>query len=243
MRRHRLPLVRADSVTGSVWIMSESAVDALLDNDSEQRVRAEQLAVLYRFPARLFGNLINSGLVVAVVWGIAPAPVLLTWIALFVAVVLLRLWLSLAFRRHPPPPEKLENWVRGYLLGASVTGLMWGAASAIVWLTSEIAYQVFVAFVIAGTSAASTVMSMPHLPSARAFLIFSVGPLGLSFLAAGGAMQLAMGAMCVLYIVLLLEQAKVSNAVFMESLRLREKKQGVCNRLDGRARYAGGAGA
>lgn len=205
--------------------MIETAVEPKLGSESEQRVRAEQVAVLCRFPARLLGNIVNSGLVVGVTWGEVPVALLLPWFGLFVLVVAGRFWTSRAFQRRQRDPGELEVWTRWFFLGALTMGAVWGAGSVIIWLTPKIEYHVFFAFVIAGTSAASTVMSMPHLPSARAFLILSVAPLALSLLAVGGGMHVAMGVMCLLYIALLMGQARVSNAVFMDSLRLREKNR------------------
>lgn len=205
--------------------MSESAIEPKLSSESEQRVHAEQVSVLYRFPSRLLGNVVNSGLVVVVTWGQVPGAFLLIWFGLFVSAVAVRFWLSRAFAQRRRDPGDLETWARWFFLGALAMGALWGAGSVIIWITPKIEYHVFFAFVIGGMSAASTVMSMPHLPSARAFLILSVGPLAVSLLAVGGGIHLAMGVMCLLYIALLSSHARVSNTVFMDSLRLREKNK------------------
>lgn len=205
--------------------MTETAVEPKLDSESEQRVRAEQVAVLYRFPSRLLGIIFNSGLVVVVTWWQVPSTFLLPWFGLLVLAVAARFWLSRAFEQRQPEPGELESWARWFFAGASAMGALWGAGSVIIWITPKMEYHVFFAFVIAGTSAAATLTAMPHLPSVRAFLILSVGPLAVSLLAVGGGMHIAMGVMCLLYIALLMGQARVSNAVFMNTLRLREKNR------------------
>jgi len=37
--------------------------------EAEQRVRREQIAYLYRFPHRTFGDIINGALIVVGMWG------------------------------------------------------------------------------------------------------------------------------------------------------------------------------
>jgi signal transduction histidine kinase len=97
------------------------------------------------------------------------------------------------------------------------------AASCIVWLNPSIALHVLVAFAIAGTSAAATVMNHSHLPSVYGFLLLAVVPLGVNLLAMASGIYLAMGVMALLFVALMFAQARVTNAMLLNSLRLREE--------------------
>ncbi len=189
--------------------------------------KAELTGLLYRFPLRILTHPMNAALVVVVLWEQLPVSLLLSWFGLVSAVALSRYLLAKRFERGQSGGRTIETWARLFVLGAAVSGGLWGLTTLVLWLTPDIAYHVFIAFVIAGISAAAVATSYSHPPAVHVFLATSVGPLSLGYLTQGGVLHLAMGSMCLIYLVFLTVHASFSHGVLSDSLRLREENSGL----------------
>jgi signal transduction histidine kinase/ActR/RegA family two-component response regulator len=197
---------------------------------SSQRVREAQIELLYQFPERIFANIINAGLVAAVLWNIIDTVIVAVWLSLMCATIIIRYLLCRAFHRRRQGDD-VELWAKAFLIGIVWTGVLWGVTSSIVWLTTDIFYHAFIAFVIAGMGAGGAATSYPHLHSAYGFLFFVVFPLSINyFLVAEGA-YIAMGFMVLLYLLILIGQIWVAHETLLSSLRLREENLSLVDDL------------
>ncbi len=120
------------------------------------RVRAElERALFRRMPAALSASLICAGLVAYNVWADVPRIPLVAWIALMVAGTCGRFWLWHRGRFKLGGVGSLSHRDRTALVaGAAFGGVLWGAITALVVLSSASAPDVMlVAFVSAGIGA------------------------------------------------------------------------------------------
>ena len=58
-----------------------------------------------------------------------------------------------------------DKWERCFTAGILLSGMAWGSASAILFLTDDLVYQAFLAFVLAGMSAGA-VVSLSYIAKA-----------------------------------------------------------------------------
>lgn len=183
--------------------MSAREVFADPTQEALSRVREAQVELLYQFPERVLGHVINGLLVVAILWGEVPTYLLLGWLSLVLAAVAVRLLIAVAFKNRSPGGD-IEIWVRRFAVGSTVSAAFWGvSAAAIVWLTPSITYHVLIAFIIAGTCSAATTMTFAVLPTLYGFLLAAAGPLAISFVLVGEGIYLAMGLMTALLVILM----------------------------------------
>lgn len=203
---------------------AEQTMDVSTDSVSSH-VREAQIELLYQFPQRVIGHLVNGTLMVAVLWGEVHANILLGWLAVVVAVSALRILLSIMFGRRDPCGD-IESWVKWFTISSTTSAALWGlAASAIVWLTPNITYHVFIAFIIAGTCSAATTMTFAVLPALYLFLLAAAGPLALTFVMVGENIYLVMGLMTALLAILMAGQARSANSILIRALTLQEENR------------------
>ncbi len=140
----------------------------------EERLAAARVAALYKLarPA-YFAAAINPALLLLVLWGAFPAPVLLAWFGLNVALTLARLALARAYARSNGA-GKPRSWELRFAAGTAAAGLLWVVPA--VWFLpgSDPLLQLAVVFVIGGSIIGA---AAAYASSAPAFYAFSALPL------------------------------------------------------------------
>jgi diguanylate cyclase (GGDEF)-like protein/PAS domain S-box-containing protein len=139
----------------------------------EDRLAAARVAALYSMarPA-YFAAAINPALLLLVLWGAFPAPVLLTWFALIAGVTLARLLLARAYARSAGAGGP-RRWEVRFAAGTTAAGLLWVVPA--VWFLpgSDPLLQLAVVFVIGGNIIGAAAV---YAASAPAFYGFSALP-------------------------------------------------------------------
>jgi signal transduction histidine kinase len=182
---------------------------------------------LFLSPLRLLGHVFNAALVILILWGELPRGALLGWLGATAIVAVARIAICMAYARRDPPPEEMGRWVALFFAGTLAAGIVWGASSFVVWLhPSQIAHA-FVAFVVGGTTAAVAMITYAHLPSLHAFLLFGGVPVAANLMLKGEGINMAMGAMVMLFIILAMGYARWANQILHRSLVLKEINQSL----------------
>ncbi len=189
-----------------------------------RHVREQQVRVVYGFPIRLIGHVINSALVAGVVWDRVPHILLGSWLALNILVSLGRYLLTLAFHKRATDSD-IEKWAVYFTVGSSVSAALWGVSTFIVWMTPDIANHVFIAFVIAGTISAATAMTYPMLPALYLFLALAGLPLTVNLISVGEGIYIAMGLMSLLLLALLAGQGRAAHGMLLRLFQLQEENR------------------
>jgi PAS domain S-box-containing protein len=177
----------------------------------DSALHAERLRLHGRSLGSAFGaQLVTAPLILAVLWPQMPRQPLLVWLALFLALLLLRLvlvWPALqALRRAaaaPPasalaPPEPVPLWRPG--LGVALSGLGWGLLSLLAWPPPGSVEQVFVVFVCAGMAAGSLVLTAFDVRASLSFALLALGPVAAQLLLQGDAAGYSMALMVAVFI-------------------------------------------
>jgi signal transduction histidine kinase len=198
--------------------------------DSARRLREAQIGLLYEFPARLIGHLVNAALIVAVFWPVMDHLILAGWGILFTFVLIGRYILYLAYCRRKPGDDPLK-WAWRFVISSTLTSILWGVTTVTVWFVPGVAYHAFIAFVLAGTCPAATAMLYPFLPALYLFLLTAAAPLIVSLLLVGDGVNQVMGAMTAVLTILFVIQGQVTHATFFKSLILQEENRELVDDL------------
>jgi PAS domain S-box-containing protein len=144
-------------------------------------------------------TLINSVIVVLILWGEVSRAGLLIWLLFAWLVSACRLMLHRAYHKSIDPPANPEKWNTLFLVTLFLSGAVWGSSSVFMFLTDSIGHQAFIAFVVGGMAAgALSVFTAVRI----AFFVFTLPallPVCVAFFWLGDKMHMAMGVMFFIY--------------------------------------------
>jgi signal transduction histidine kinase len=127
-------------------------------------------------PAAMAGYVSGVGVVVVLFWALTPVPVLVTWLAAFALMLLVRLWIMLRFRRAAPQTRsEWRHWLLRNNAGTVVAASFWGV-TGLVFYTRGMGIQQTALIVLIYTYSVAAIPVLSIQP--RLYLTF----VGLSFL-------------------------------------------------------------
>ena len=192
--------------------------------DVAPEVFIEQIRLLYQHPVLILVNIVNAALVVAVLWSSFPHPALLAWLALFLVLTPLRLLVGHLQARHRWPAAHAATWS---VVGSALTGGVWGLLAFAIVSTSDIAYQVFIVFVLGGMTAGAVLLDAAYLPAFFAFVLPIIVPTTLAFMLRGDLMSIAMGAMLAVFAAVQSVIGHRTNRWIVDTLRLQAQRESL----------------
>lgn len=169
--------------------------------DEAKAIRAEQVRLLYaNIPTALVGNALIALILAAMQWSVVPPPFIIAWLALMMFALAARILLIVARRRAAPGDDGV--WLRRFRISIGAIGVVWGLASLLVFPAHNIPHQAFLTFALGGmTAAAITTLSIDRV-SLRTFTLPALAAVIVRLFAEGTAIQAAMAAMAVLFLLL-----------------------------------------
>ena len=187
----------------------------------QEEILWEQVKQLYNLaPIGFIASIFNSLIVFLVMRGILPRHIIVAWFAAILTITALRAVLVLWFRNLKPEAGTAPAWKRRFLFGVFLIGGAWGSIGLLP-LSFSLAHQVFYAFVLGGMAAgASSTFSKVRYGDAF-FTIPAILPLSINFFLSQNAFHKAMGAMTILYVILLSRISRHNYGVNRSSLLLR----------------------
>ncbi len=197
---------------------------------SSQSVRDAQIRFLHQVPLRILVNAINAVIVAAVLWNSISHTLLLSWVVATSAIAAIRYGLSKHYNRNPPSSD-VDKAARRYAAGSMASGLLWGMAAAVMWLTPDMFLQVFVAFVVGGMCAAIAATNSYHLPTVHTFSLTASAPWIVGLIIKGEHSYIALAAMWIIFLLFLTVYARVANTILLKSLRLQEENSALVDDL------------
>lgn len=176
-------------------------------------LREEQARLLAAgVPLGIAGNVLLALLTVSVLGEWPASGIWLALMALVLAARALLTWRGAAWA----PARRL----RALRWGAIATGLLWGVVSLLLF-PPDLTRQVFLAFVLAGVSAAAVAALAVDRPAAGGFLLAALLPLVLRLLAAGGEIQEVMALMVAAFVVFMYATLGRIHLMLAENIRLK----------------------
>ena len=198
------------------------------DGDLLQRVEVERIDILFRHTrTTLATNVLLATALVSVLWELFPPSLLLTWWAVIVVLVLVRLGLVGAYRHRKP--AQARSWARYLTVVTLLSGLAWGVSGAVFFAPESVIALSFVSMILAGLAAGS-VPAYASWPPAQYAAIPTALPIAGRFLWEGGDWEV-MGLISLLYLYTVQSSARKLSKVIEESIRLRLEKQALAQHL------------
>jgi len=160
----------------------------------------------------LFSNIVLAGVLVA---GVAPhfsRALTGGWLAGILLVSLLRWALNLQFTRCARPDEALRPWRNAFLTGVVLSGCGWGLGGWLFLNTDELLPRCLVVFVLAGLNAGAARSLAPVRHCFLVYVLTSLTPLLVAFVALREARSWTLVACTVTYALFLLNTARLHHA-------------------------------
>lgn len=197
-----------------------------------ERVYAEQVRQLYRLsrPAHV-GALINSSVLVFALWGVVSATLLGAWLCAMFMVTGARYLLYRAYQGMQPPDQDAVRWARYFVAGAGVAGVLWGVAGSVLYPVASLPHQFLVIFLIGGMTMAAMVVLAPVR---AAFFAFAIPPLALllvTVFAQGSTLHLYMGALMIVYSLVLFITLPIVSAMMRDALLVKFENSGLVEQV------------
>jgi two-component system, sensor histidine kinase len=129
-------------------------------------VKAELVRYLHRqAPGSMVANLIVAGILIYVLWNIAPHQLLVGWLLAVAIVCALRLAQVAAFFRAAPSPAKIGRWATASAAGSALIGGVWAFASFLFLDPAHPLSIITITVILMGICAGSIVNLASYLPS------------------------------------------------------------------------------
>jgi diguanylate cyclase (GGDEF)-like protein/PAS domain S-box-containing protein len=163
-------------------------------------VNVDQIGMVYKnMPLALVTSLINSIILVYLLWPVLDKARLVIWLFIIILITVSRFFLSYRFKQIEPNENNIEGWAKLALAGALLAGLGWGGASYFLFALESLPHQVFLAFVIAGTTAGAVSSLSAQRSAVIGFILLATLPLSYRFLHIGHEFNVAMSVMTILF--------------------------------------------
>ena len=194
----------------------------MTDLKKGERLYADQVRQLYRLsrPA-YFGTLINAAILVFALWGVIPGAVLGAWLCVLFIVTGARYLLSRAYSSAQPSDNEAASWARYFAIGAATAGLLWGVAGSVLYPVSSLPHQFLVIFLIGGMTMVAMVVLAPVRQAFFAFTLPALLPVTATVFLQNTALHLYMGALMVVFILILIGIVPIVSRMMRDALRVR----------------------
>jgi signal transduction histidine kinase len=188
----------------------------------EALVRAERVRALFdRNPVAQATVLLNSAIVVVVLWGHAAPGRLFAWAGALWLVAACRLALGAAFRRSAPSPGEAGRWARWFTAGAAVNGATWGVVPLLVGDGLPLAHVIFLAFVLGGMAAGAALSNASRQSAFLAFTVPALLPILVLLLSGGDRLRIGMGILLAIFGAAVSAISRSGGRALAEAVRLR----------------------
>src|SRR5690606_10935314 len=203
------------------------------------QIAIERTRMLYqgsRLPT-LF--MLICGLVTAVaLWSPAQAPLLLGWLAVLIALSLLRLRQVRAFERASAEQQAQPGWLHMFLLGAAASGIALSFAAIMLPPAENLVAQLLLYALITLAAACATVAYAVNLPALLSFILRCLLPTSLFLLLHENEMFNVWGNLGALLLAALLTMAWQVNRLVHCGLMQRIYNQALLERQEQAQRHS-----
>lgn len=190
--------------------------------ENNSKVLAEQTSNIYEAASKaILATVINSIILVSVMWSVIPHKTLIIWLSLLLSVSLIRIITIYRYNKLPPvSADDVQKFHQHFLFGSIISSVIWGASSIWLFPTDDLARQVFLAFVIGGM-AAGAIISFSYIKLAvQLYLLFTLVPLLIRFFISGTELSVAMGSMISLFLIIFFQLANQSHTKYMQNIQM-----------------------
>lgn len=204
----------------------------LKSGKQDPQIFAAQVRQLYALQRLGFiAVLVNSVILLLAHWRvISPGP-LIAWFTALMLVTAVRYATWRRYQQEQPAMEEAGRWARLFVVGTGVSGLIWGATGIFMISAESPLLQIFVPFILGGMVAGAAVIYSPVQEAFWAYAYPTLLPTMVHFFVIGDRIHLAMGAMLLLFLVLLTITVVKLHRIVIDSLTLRFENEGLIAHL------------
>lgn len=187
----------------------------------ENKVLIEQVRILFQSTfSLLLVNLVVSVCLAIGFWDVVPRYSILLWFGLMLVMLTVRALLFLYFK-HQFDTRKLLNFRLLLVLGSCFAGVIWGLGGLLLFLESQLEYQVFLLFALMAMIGGSTFTLSIYLPTYFAFAPLTLLPITVKLMLLGDQVHYSLAAVSLAFLATLTAFNIKINANFKRSLNLR----------------------
>jgi signal transduction histidine kinase/ActR/RegA family two-component response regulator len=188
---------------------------------TSEAIYIEQARLVHRnIPTAVIGGFIVASLTAAVFAQVAPATHVAVWL---VAVALLSTWRMLVWRKFRGATFTVavaRHWLRLTMLGAALSGAMWGAGSFLLSPVDQFDYQLLFVWAVVMMSVAAMFSFSAYFPCFLAFVVPWVVPVMVDMALHNNGLHWGVAAGVLLFALVATRFMWTFNQVFITSLKL-----------------------
>lgn len=198
-----------------------------------QDIYANQLELLFNgTPHSVIVSIVVAIILIAIQDGRIPLLPLSIWTTLLALIMGGRFLLFRHYQLVSPSPAQGARWGKLFLIGTSLTGLIWGVAGILFFPVDSISHQVFTLFVLTGLSAGALTTLAADYRSYITYAILTLTPALVLCLVQGDNMHLAFAALLGLLLFFLIQAARRLNESIITSLIYRYENRDLLRNLE-----------
>jgi two-component system, sensor histidine kinase len=185
----------------------------------EQAITAEQARHIHaQIPTAVIGGFVIACIAAAVFAGGAPRGAVALWLGANFMVAAFRFGTWQVFKRNP---FDATGWLRTAMVGAALSGAVWGAGALFMFDSPDIAYHLLYVFAVMMMGVASMFSFGVHLPTFLCFFLLSAVPATAGLLAERTLLHAEIAAGIAIFVGVALRFVREFQRVFVHAQRLR----------------------
>jgi diguanylate cyclase (GGDEF)-like protein/PAS domain S-box-containing protein len=205
--------------------------------DGAARAYGERVRHLYRLSRSGYpGTLITASIITFALWGVVDNVLLAGWFSLVIAITSGRYLLYRAYVLTPSADAVARSWADRFLAGATAMGCMWGILATVLFPVASVPHQFLVIFIIGGMTMSAAVALAPVRRVFYGFVFPALVPLSANLLLQNDALQILMGALAVVFTVVILAFAVEMKESVLAAIGIKFENADLVTRLSAASR-------
>ena len=205
--------------------------------DTQSRVYTEQISHLYSHAKLAFiTTILNGSLLVLILWSYLRPNLIILWFASLLLVTLARGIATTLFARNIPSDWTIRRWHGVYLVGAGLSGVVWGAAALFLFAPEIFEAQILLIMVLAGMTAGATSILAARMEVFLSFALPTLIPLAGQLVLQDNSVSLTMASLTIIYLFGMIVVASAMHNTLRRSFELRFDNRNLINEIEQRHR-------
>jgi PAS domain S-box-containing protein len=168
---------------------------------------------------------------IIILWGVIPHWMLVAWYSAVLLVTIPKYLLVRKFWDSSQSPESADRWGNRIIIGAALSGTVWGSAGVFIFPAHSTAHQFFIVLMIGGMVAGASGTYSAIMRVFSAYSLPAIVPVAIRFFLFADEIHIAIGGIILLFEFLMFVNAKRVNAAIVSSLKLRFENRDLVGSL------------
>ena len=200
--------------------------------DTSDAIRIEQARLIHRnIPTAVVGGFIVVCLTGAVFSQVAPAQNIAAWLIAGLVLSAYRMAVWWRFRKALVSQAAAQRWLRQAMIGAAVSGVLWGGGSFILSPVGQVDYQLLFVWAVVMMSVAAMFSFSAYYPCFVAFVLPWIVPVMVNVAMHDTVLHWGIAVGILMFALVAVRFMWTFNQVFIESLRLRFENTDLVGKL------------